>query len=46
MTQPSRIVRFGVFASGILFFDSAIFGQQSQSWKFPLSIPGYVLISW
>lgn len=39
MTQPSRIVRFAVLACGILFFESAIFGQQSQSWKFPLSIP-------
>lgn len=40
MTQPSRIVCLAVLAFGILFFDSAAaFGQQSQSWKFPLSIP-------
>ena len=39
MTQPGRIVRFAVLAFGILLFDSAAFGQQSQSWKFPLSIP-------
>lgn len=28
---------FGLFAC--LFLDSAAFGQQSQGWKFPLSIP-------
>lgn len=40
MTQHRRIVCFLVLAFGILFFDSAAaFGQQSQSWKFPLSIP-------
>lgn len=33
------ILGFAVLALGILFFDSAVFGQQSQSWKFPLSIP-------
>jgi hypothetical protein len=39
MTQPGRIVRFAALAFGILFFSSAAFTQQSQSWKFPLSIP-------
>lgn len=38
MTQHSRIVWFAVLAFGILFFDSAASGQQSQSWKFPVSM--------
>lgn len=39
MTRSSKIVWFGVLAFGILFLDSAAVAQQSQSWKFPLSIP-------
>ena len=39
MTQPTRILRFAVLAFGILFLHLPGFGQQSQSWKFPLSIP-------
>lgn len=38
MTQRSRIVWFAALAFGFLFLDSVAFGQQSQSWRFPLSI--------
>ncbi|HEY2548388.1 MAG TPA: hypothetical protein VGI46_20110 [Candidatus Acidoferrum sp.] len=37
MTQLVRMAWFAVFS--ILFLASTAFGQQSQSWKFPLSIP-------
>jgi hypothetical protein len=34
-----KFLRSSLTAFGIMFFVSTTFGQQSQSWKFPLSIP-------